>query len=270
MGKLEIGKAISDLFGGYNYDTKVSVEGKAESGVTISATGVKKGDAVNGDLKGSYTVCKGFSVEGAVNQAGKLSAKAEVKELAPGMPLKATLTGNLPDISSGKLALFYEQKALNLKCDMGISAAPKIDLGAIVKVGAVIFGGDVSYDSARGAVTKYPLGATYAMNDVTLTGKVEDKLDTIKVSYVQTVSPTFTVGAEIARMLTPKTTAFKLGAEMKLEGSSKVKGCLDSKGIVGLQYKTPINDKTSLTVCASFDSKKLDQSAKVGIQLAYK
>jgi len=264
----DIGKACKDLLGGYNFDHKVSVSSKTSSGVTFTGTGAKKGDAVSGDVKGSYVLCKGCTVDGAVNDSGKISTTVVMADVAPG--LKATVSGTVPDVSSGKLALQYAKDALGLKADLGLSGAPKLDISSCIKMGSVACGADVSYDSAKGAVTKYGAAATYVAPDFTLAAVAADKLDTMKVSYVHSVSPTLTVGAEIVRKLKASSTTFTLGASTKLDGGASAKGMLDSKGVVSLLYSTPLQPKTTITFCTQFDTKALDKSAKVGIQLGIK
>lgn len=264
----DIGKACKDLLGGFNFDHKVSVSSKTSTGVTLTGTGAKKGDAVSGDVKGSYTVCKGCTVDATVNDAGKISTSVAMSDVAPG--LKATVSGTVPDVSSGKLALQFAKEALGLKADLGLSGAPKVDLSSCVKMGSVACGAEMSYDSSKGTVTKYGAAATYLAPDFTLAAVAADKMDTVKVSYVQSVSPTLTVGAEIVRKMKASSTTFTLGASTKLDGGASAKGTLDSKGVVSLLYSTPLQPKTTITFCTQFDTRALDKSAKVGIQLGVK
>jgi len=241
---------------------------QSAAGVAFTGNATKKGEGVVGDVKSSYTVCKGFVVDGTLSHAGKISTNLTLTDVAPG--LKATVSGDVPDIASGKLALQFAKDAIGLKADLGLSAAPKIDISGAVKAGAVSAGADLGYDSAKGAVTKYSFAASYAASDFTVAASLADKLDTLKISYVQAFNPKVTVGAEVTRKLASGANSFALGVSSKLEGGASAKGVIDNKGLLSILYTAPLQSKTTITFSSQVDTKALDKSAKVGVQLAFK
>jgi len=166
----DIGKAVKDLLYKYDFDNKASISTKTAAGVDVSGSAVKKMDVLGMELKGGYKINKILSAEAVMTEKGKakLVSKAKFDDLIPGV--KATLTGSVPDISAGKLELDSIKGNVGMKATVGIGASPKVDASACYNGGSWALGGDASYDSAKGAVTKYGLAGTYGerliLNDV--------------------------------------------------------------------------------------------------------
>jgi voltage-dependent anion channel protein 2 len=90
----------------YNYEHKVSVESKTDSGVKFTCTGTHKKDGTTGEVKAAYSFTDGVDLETVVSDTGNLSTKIEAANvLAPG--LKTSATGHYTDPNSSK-ARFLE------------------------------------------------------------------------------------------------------------------------------------------------------------------
>eukprot|EP00854_Cymbomonas_tetramitiformis_P021814 gene21814-26249_t len=264
----DIGKACKDLLGGFQYDQKVSVGSKTASGVTFTAKGKKKGEAVDGDIVAEYKT-KGVQLEGTINSSSKLNVTSTFSDLAPG--LKCVLSGALPDKDSGKLAFTYVKDMFTFKGDIGLRGSPKIAANVCAAKDGVAVGGSMAYDSKKGCVTAVNTGVQYAASDYTVA--LDTNLTTdVKVSYMHKVSKELTVGGEIGRKCEKSaiTTAFTIGGQYKLEGGALTKATLNNSGLLNALYQQELRAKTTGIICAQIDTKCLDKGAKFGLELKVK
>jgi len=265
----DIGKAAKDLLtGSFQYDHKVSVGSKTDSGVTFTANGKKKGEGVSGDLKGAYQVAKGCTVEGTLTSGSKVDAVVKMDDLAPG--LKCEVSASIPDKESGKLTLNYGKGCWGSTAEVGLRGAPKLDISAASKSGAYTMGGAISYDSAKSVLSKYDAGVQFAGSDFTVSAVTADKFDTVKIAYLHKVNSKMSVGAEIARKMSKGTTAFTLGAEQTLDGGAVGKATLNNAGLISMLYQQELRSKTVGAASVCFDTKNLDKQAKFGLELKVK
>lgn len=167
----DIGKAAKDILGGHVYDHKLTYAAKVQ-GVPVTGNVIYKADgSVSYDGKGSYTV-SGVAVDATINSAGKANVTATKAEVIKGLKLSAT-SAVYPQFSGAKATATYVTvptltggKTLTSKVDVGLTAAPKVESSVAYVHGAVTAGAEVEYDTAKGTVGKYTVGAQYVAKDV--------------------------------------------------------------------------------------------------------
>mmetsp|Transcript_35749 Transcript_35749/g.43153 ORF Transcript_35749/g.43153 Transcript_35749/m.43153 type:complete len:272 (+) Transcript_35749:88-903(+) len=264
-----IGQVAKDILtGGFQYDHKVTVATKTAGGATVTCGGKKKGEGISGDVKVAHSLVKGVLAEGTITSAGKIDAKMAMDEVAPG--LKCSVSASIPDKDSGKLSFDYGKSDYGVKGDVGLRGSPKVDLSAAASFSPYLLGAAIAYDSAKGSLTKYDAGVQYKTSDFTAALLIADKLDTVKVSYVQSVNKETSVALEVCRKLSKGTTSIALGGSQKLAGGAVTKASLNNTGVISLLYQQDLRSNTVGIASACFDAKNLDKSAKVGLELKVK
>jgi voltage-dependent anion channel protein 2 len=99
-----------------------------------------------------------------------------------------------------------------------------------------------------------------------------DKGDTLKASYLHTVSPTSrtTVAAEIAHKISKNENTFTVGGLYELDILTTVKARLNNHGKVAALLQHEWRPKSLVTISGEVDTKALDKSAKLGLAIALK
>merc|ERR1712216_958603 len=127
--------------------------------------------------------------------------------------------------------------------------------------------GKLSFDYSASA--NY-IGAAYAASDYKCALLVADKGDTLKTSYVHSVSASTTVGGEVVRKFAKDTTNFTVGAAHKLENGASTKAKIDNTGIASILYEQEFAPKSKTAVTLQFDTMNLNKSARVGVAMDFK
>lgn len=246
--------------GAYQFAQTIGVTSTTADGVTFAVTATKKDTALEMALKSTYTAPK-YTIVSTVSQAGKLGVAATYKEAVPGLTLG--LSGTVPELDTGKLAVDYAAPHVTVKSTVSLTAAPKVDLAVTTGVDKVTVGGETSYDAAKGALTKWSVGAGYAAVDFQAAVFLNDA-NVVTGQYAHVVTPSATVGAEVAHNLSTKVTTFSAGVAKKLEAGTLVKGRLDNNGLVSVLYETEVRAKTKMGLSAQFDALDLNKAPKLG------
>lgn len=263
----DIGKTAKELlYGGrqgtFQYNKSLTVSSVTADGVEFSATALNKDDKLDTSLKATYR-SGNYSLTTGVGTAGKVTLSGSASNIAPG--LSATVSGSLPDQSSAKLAVDYSVPYLTLKSAVGMTASPKVDVSATTGYEGTVLGGDLGYDTNKGAITRWSVAAGYTAADYQAALVLTDLGETVKFSYAQHVDPTATVGAEVIRSLTKETTAFTLGYAKKLEGGALAKIRLENTGVTSVLYEQELHAKTVVALSGQFDATNLDKAPKFGM-----
>ncbi len=196
----------------------------------------------------------------------KVSTNFSYSKLAPG--LKVALSGSIPDKASGKLSFDYTSDLYVLKGNLGLSATPKAEVSIGVGHSGVNLGAEAGYCTKSSDVTKWSIGAAYAMADAKCSLLVVDKGDTVKAGYVHSLSHNTSVGGEVIRKLGAGTTTFTLGAAHKLESGGSAKAKIDNAGLASVHYETELTSKSKAAFTVQFDSMNLNKAAAVGMSFA--
>merc|ERR1711934_383084 len=258
-----LGKAAKDLLGGgFQLNQKVTATTKTDTGVDFTVSGVKKDEKLDGDIKASYKTSD-YSAD------IKVTASIAYSKLFPG--LKVALNGSIPDKASGKLSFDYSGCAnYIIKGNVGLTSTPKAEVSVTVGHSGLSAGAEAGYCTKASAVTKWGIGAAYAASDYKCALLVADKGDTLKASYVHSVSASTTVGGEVVRKFAKATTTFTLGAAHKLENGASTKAKIDNTGIASILYEQEFAPKSKTAVTLQFDTMNLNKSARVGVAFDFK
>ncbi|EIE23531.1 voltage-dependent anion-selective channel protein [Coccomyxa subellipsoidea C-169] len=270
----DIGKATRELLYGsksgvFQYNQALNISTKTADGVEFSVVTVKKEDRIEGALKANYKTKK-YGFTGTFGSTGLVSTSVAVYSVAPG--LDVTLFGTLPDVQgSAKVSADYVVPHLTLKTSVGLTNQPKVDLAATTGYKDIVFGGEATYDSAKGDVTKWAAGAGYQRLDYAVGVLLKDMGKVMTVSYAHNVDATTAAGAEVSKRLDEKEfTTFTLGLQKRLENGALAKFRLDNAGIASALYETELKPNHKLAISSQFNATDLNKPPKLGFALDIK
>ncbi|KAH9550958.1 hypothetical protein CY35_10G098900 [Sphagnum magellanicum] len=193
-----------------------------------------------------------------------------VDEFAPGA--KSIFSFTIPDHNSGKLELQYHQDFAAITGSIGLTASPVVEATGVVGSDGFSVGGELGFDTVSGKFTKYNAGVNYIKPDFNASVILADKGDTLKASYLHTVSPVSrtTVAAEIAHKISKNENTFTVGGLYELDVLTTVKARLNNHGKVAALLQHEWRPKSLVTISGEVDTKALDKSAKLGLAVALK
>lgn len=266
----DIGKKTRDLLNkDYNFDQKFSFTSYTSTGLAFTSTGIKKGEFFLGDLN-TQLKNNNITTDIKVDTSSNLFATVTIDEPAPG--LKTILSFTVPDQRSGKVELQYLHDYAGVSTSIGLTPSPITHFSGVIGNEIFSVGGEVSFDTASGNFLKYDAGLSFSKPDfvssLTLTGKG----DTLKASYLHTVSPLTktAVGAEISHSFSKSENTFTIGTQHALDPLTTVKGRLNNYGRAAALLQHEWRPKSFVTLSGEVDTKALHNSAKVGLSLILK
>lgn len=266
----EIGKKAKDLlYKDYNYDQKFSLTTHTSSGLAFTSSGSTKAEAFVGDVAVQFKRDK-WTTDLKVDTSSNLSATVTVDELTPG--LKTILNYTLPDQKAGKVELQYKQDYTAVSTSVGLTPAPLAEFSAVVGSTEIALGGEVAVDTATRDITKYNIALSFVKPDFTTSFFVADKCDTLKLSYLHTLSPltNSTVAAEIAHSISKNENTFTVGGLYTLDPLTIVKARLSHNGKVAALIQHEGRPKSLVTFSGEVNAGALDRNTKVGMSLSMK
>ncbi|KAG2297285.1 hypothetical protein Bca52824_043954 [Brassica carinata] len=253
----DIGRKAKDLLNkDYIFDQKFTLTMLSATGTEFVATGLQKDDLFFGDIstlyKGQNTI-----VDLKIDSHSSVSTKVTVKNLMPSA--KAVISFKIPDHKSGKLDVQYVHPHATLNSSIGLNPTPLLDLSATIGSQTVSLGGEVGFDTASSSLTKYNAGISFNKPDFSAALMLEDKGESLRATYVHTVNPTTSVGAELIRRFSNHANSFTIGLLLR--------GFFYNAGMVVQREWRP---KSLITLSAEYDSKAVNSSPRVGLALALK
>ncbi|KAI5069294.1 hypothetical protein GOP47_0015595 [Adiantum capillus-veneris] len=266
----DLGKKARDLLNkDYNYDHKLTFTTNTSAGVTFTTGGTLKGEAMLGELTAKFQK-ENWTADVKFNSNSNVFTTITWDEPTPG--LKAILNLSYPDQKSGKAELQYKHEYAGVSSNVGLTPSPLTEFSAVVGNNEIAVGGEVGFDTAAGNVTKYNAGLSYTKPDFTAAFFLADKADTLKFSYLHTLSPltNTTVGAEIAHSISKDENTFTVGGLYTLDPLTVVKGRLSQNGKIAALIQHEWKPKSLVTLSGEVDSRALDKNAKVGLALSLK
>lgn len=268
----DIGKTAKDLLSGgkdgFQYNKKITISSKTADGVEFVTSAVSKADGVDTSLKGSYKY-QNATVTTTVDSSGKVAVSSVFADVAPN--LNISLSGTLPDTTSGKLAIDYSIPYLTLGTAVSLTSAPKVDIAATTGYEGLVLGGDGLFDTTKNQFTKWNLGFGYSAYDYQVGLLLTDNGDQAKFVVGHAIDATQAVAAEVSRPVASKAgeTAFALGYSKALLGGALTKFRFDNKGTASFLYETLLESKSKMVVSYEIDTIKLDKPAKFGFALSH-
>jgi len=266
----DIGKKSRDLlYRDFLVDQKFSLTTYTPTGLVFTSTGIKKGEFFLGDLT-TQLKNKNVTTDIKVDTSSNLFATVTIDEPTPG--LKAILSFTVPDQRSGKVELQYLHDYAGISTSIGLTAAPVVETSVVIGNEGVALGGEFSFDTASGNFMKYNAGLNFVQPDFISSLNLTDRGDTLKASYLHTVSPLTktAVGAEIAHSISRNENTFTMGTQHAFDPFTTVKARLNNHGKVAALVQHEWRPKSLITLSGEVDSKALDNSAKIGLSLVLK
>lgn len=237
----------------------------------FTVRGVQRDGKLDTDLKVAYTAGKYGLIATLAQATGKLGINLTANELARG--LKVGVAGVLPDPESAKLAMDYVVPHLTLKSSSTLTATPKVDVSATTRFAIrgqdVIGGGDISYDTAKGAISKWTLGLGYTAADYSVAALLNDKQD-VTALVAHGVRSDLTVGTEIVRNLSSGETALSAGVARRLPSGALQKVKVAHTGVVSVLHEQALEGKSKIALSGQFDATDLTKAPKYGVGVDFK
>eukprot|EP00252_Welwitschia_mirabilis_P014515 TRINITY_DN3184_c0_g1_i1.p1 TRINITY_DN3184_c0_g1~~TRINITY_DN3184_c0_g1_i1.p1 ORF type:complete len:170 (-),score=31.65 TRINITY_DN3184_c0_g1_i1:191-700(-) len=168
--------------------------------------------------------------------------------------------------------MHYLHEHLGISSAVGLASKPLVDFSAAIGTETFTVGGEVSYDTALGLLTKYNAGIGITKPEFNASVVLADKGETLKASLTKefdTISKTV-LAAEISRNFPANQNTITVGSSYALDPLTIVKARLNNHGKLGALLQHEWQPKSLVTLSAEFDTKALDKTPKVGVALAYK
>jgi len=272
----DIGKACSDLLSkDYKVGkTIVEVKSKTPSGVTITPTATKSGDAVSATLAAKYNLLPWLVGEATFGTSGSVALNCEATDaLTKGLMITAECEKAAPGkpglLQAANFIVDYKQDMFTCKTSFDYYKADLL-ASASMCYGNITSGLDCTYSTAKGALGKYALACEFVQPDFTVSAKCADSkgAKTLSCGYYHKVSPLMQVGVNLSKPLSKPDTDIEFGCAYKLDKDTSVKSKVDSAGMLSLSYKQKVSALTSMTLAATIDAVNLsDNKHKFGLQL---
>jgi len=264
----DIGKASKDvLFKDYSYDHKLTFSSTTTSGIGLETSSLIRGEGLLSDVKADFKY-QNLEIELKGTTQSKLYAELAVNDPAPGVQFK--LSGLLPNPKSGKAEILYDHPHAHATAAIGLASQPVVEGAVTVGQKGMAIGAEGAFDTATNQAVRYTFGASVTKDDITSSIILADKADTLKWSYVHTLSPVFGVGVEVVHKIAKNDTTFTTGASYKLDDLTTTKGRINSRGIAAFLVQHEFKPKSTATVSVEVDTKSLDKSAKYGVGIKLK
>ncbi|KAL5209622.1 hypothetical protein ABZP36_005245 [Zizania latifolia] len=267
---LNIGKRAKDLlYKDYNFDQKFSLTTTSNSGLGLTATGVKIDELFIGDIQTQHKSGK-TTVDVKIDSDSKVSTTVTVNEALTG--LKTSFSFRVPDQKSGKLDLQYLHDRFALNSTIGLTSTPLVELAATIGTNELNVGAEVGFDSTSASVTKYNTGIGYNKHDFSASLLLTDKGETLKASYIHLFDQTngAAVAAEVTHKLKTKENYFTIGSSHALDSSTLLKTRFSNSGKVGLLCQHEWRPKSFVSLSAEYDPKVVSSPSRFGVAVALK
>jgi voltage-dependent anion channel protein 2 len=253
----------------YTYDHKLVISTTTQSGLAFTSNAVNRGDAFLADISTSFRN-KNITADVKVDTKSNIITTITVDEFAPGA--KSIFSFTIPDHNSGKVELQYRHDYAAITGSIGLKPSPIVEATGVVGSDGFVVGGELAFDTASGNLTKYNAALNYIQPGFNGSLILADKGDTVKASYLHTVSPTSrtTVAAEIAHKISKNENTFTVGGLYELDILTTVKARLNNHGKVAALLQHEWRPKSLVTISGEVDTKALDKSAKLGLAIALK
>ncbi|GAQ81844.1 voltage dependent anion channel [Klebsormidium nitens] len=261
----DIGKQTKDLLTkDFTTEQKVTINSTTSTGLVLSSTGTKKGEAALAEVKACYKK-NNLQTEWKIDSASKIHTTTTVNDLAPG--LKAIIKGTIPDSQSGKFDIEYVRGLVGLKGSIGLKQSPVAEGSIAIGKDGVLVGGEGAYDTNKGEVTKYTAGVQYSQKDFSAAAILADKGNKLTASYYHSVNVDTAVGVEVAHKFDDNANTFTAGTAYRLDPLTLTKMRLDNHGKLAALIQHEWRPKNTFTVSSEVDTKAMEKSAKVGLAL---
>ncbi|XP_074590164.1 mitochondrial outer membrane protein porin 5-like isoform X1 [Curcuma longa] len=266
----DIGKKAKDLLNrDYTCDQKLTISTCSGSGLGLTSAAVNKGGHYTFDVSSQYKH-KNTLIDVKVDTDSNISTTVTISDVLP--YTKAIATFKIPDYHSRKLELQYFHDHASIASVVGLKQSPVVELSATLGTRAAAFGIEAGFDTASGNLAKYTLGAGFTKPEYNASIILEDKLDTLRASYVHHLDAAqkTSVVAEIVRQFSANKNIVTVGGQYSIDPQTSVKARLNNSGKFAALLQHELKPKSVLTLSSDFDAKALEKAPKFGLALALK
>ncbi|KAK9099898.1 hypothetical protein Scep_023328 [Stephania cephalantha] len=267
----DIGKRVKDLLTkDYNYDQKFTLTLPSDSGMGLTATGVKTNHLFIGDLSTQYR-SGSTTVDVKVDTDSNVSTTVTMNEVLPST--RAALSFKLPDHKSGKLDVQYLHHHAAINSSIGLTPTPFVDLAAAIGTKELSIGGEIGFDTATASITKCNAGIGVNKPDFSAALMLVEKGESLKASYIHEVNPIYgaTVGAELThRLSSNENSSFTIGTSYAPDPFTSIKTRLSNKGSAAMVVQREWRPKSLITMSAECNAWAINKAPRFGLALALK
>lgn len=272
----DVSKSSSDLL---NNDylfmaQKLKLKTKSANGVEFTTEGTLKGSkGVSGKLSASFAPFEGIKINKlCVTTAGRFQTEASLTNAMDGVKITVKAEEGADQPPAGELCVDYSNSntVVNTSVDVCDVNGPTLYGAATFSYDNFLVGGEARYstgfDSSDGAaaLVDYNAVAQYNGGDFTASVQTKKKASAVSLNLHQNYSKDVQLATEYnhsAKLLT-------LGGLYKLDGSTKLQGKLNSKGVVSANAIQVIGQGVKLISSVELDAKNFaGDSHKFGLQL---
>lgn len=255
-----IDPALELLNDDYIYgDKKVQLKTKTDTGMTYTATGVRKGDNLIGDLS-----CK-YAMSGATFTTKVFTSDTMTQEVTlenTGVKgLKLTLFGGIGSKQVVVGSAEYVHPQIAYSTSINAIGSPAVKSSLAIGTNGITLGVDGEYDIEHKVLKKCDGIVNFSDGkDQEITVGVSSKGTQGKVAYSHLLSRDFSVAAEFVYNKEKDTKLLTMGTKYEVDRDTTLKAKIDSVGSLSLSYLQEIRSGTKLTLCSRFDVRNLDKT----------
>jgi len=273
----DLGKGARDLFGkGFNYgQVKVECKTKTSNGIQFTTNGNANLETskIAGSLESKYDWKEyGLTVSEKWNTDNVISSEIALQDqVLNGMKITfntsfAPATGK----KSGTVKTAFKRDHVNLSCDVDFDfAGPKVHGAAVFWYNGFLAGHQLSFDTAKSAVTKNNFALSYVGKEFTLHGTVQD-LGNFEGSVHQKLGKKLETGVNFAWSKSSNATRFGIAAKYDMDRDTSFRVKVNNQAQIGCAYSQNVQDGVKLTLSGLLEAKNINAGGhKVGLGLEF-
>ncbi|GAN09528.1 voltage-dependent ion-selective channel [Mucor ambiguus] len=274
----DIGKPAKDLLtkdypvGG----VKLEVKTTAPNGVTFKVNGNRdnKTGIIVGDLETKWADKQnGVSVTEVWTTSNHLNGKIELENnLAKGLKVEV-ITSLLPSINEkgAKVNATYKQPNFHTVATLDVFKSNLI-LNSVVGHDGFLVGGEVAYGAKESKISRYHGAIGYSTREYAIAVHATNNMSQYTASYYHRVNPDLEASGKAiwSNKASINGVALEVGAKLRLDSTSFVKGKITNSGVVGASFTQLVRPGVKINIGAAVDTNRLNENAhKLGVALTF-
>ncbi|XP_078156150.1 mitochondrial outer membrane protein porin 5-like isoform X3 [Carex rostrata] len=250
----DIGKKAKDLLTrDYSYDQRVAFSTVTTSGLSLTATSLKKGASYLLDLGSQYKYNNAL-IDIKFNTDSNVYCTLVLSEILPNTQVIAL--AKFSDYNdSGKLEVQYFHHHASLAASLGLDqSSPVVELSGTLGTHGIAFGAEAGYNIYTGDFTKYNVGIGASGKEYNASVSIlADKGDIIKAAYVHHLDDKQKTSAmaEFVRKFSTNENTFTVGGLYSIDPQTTVKTRLNNSGKMAALIQHEIKPNSFLTISAT-------------------
>ncbi|KAI8991405.1 eukaryotic porin/Tom40 [Mycotypha africana] len=273
----DIGKSARNLLlrdfpiGGVKLDVKTT----APNGVAFRINGQRdnRTGIIIGDLETKYMDRKtGFAITESWTTSNQINGKIELNNnLAKGLKIEF-LTSLIPNAKekAAKLNVTYRQASVLTAINYDVFKNV-MSVNSTSNRGGFVVGAEAAYNVRDAKIHRYNAAVGYSTNEYAIAINSANNMSQFAVSYYHRVNGDLEAsGKAVWSKTTMNGVALEVGARMRLDKTSFIKGKVTNSGIVGASYTQQVRPGVKINFGAAIDTNRLNENGhKVGMALTF-